>query len=408
MPGQRLRAVLGLAASRLRHDRTRTMLAVLGVTLAVISTTLLGSLGVGVIDTGQQKFDAADRDLWISGGPTQISPGSLGGFDGGLVNAHEVGENLSQRDTINNAAPLLFQTAYVGTSPESLETVVAVGVTGDGGFNLAAGTGFGSDASFYNNGAYNGTPNQNLVLGTQLKSQVEAGVGDQLHIGGTVVDARQTTYNVTGTTSTFAQFLGTSTVVVPLAELQAMTGKSYTDQASLITVDVADSADVGAVADRLEAEYPQYTIRTNSEQLQAIVAERILIVAAGGVLVALAVLAGIALTVNLLALLVFQEQDALAALRAIGVSRSVVVGLVATQGLCYGILGAVSGILITYPAAAVLNRIARQLVGFEGLVQITPRVLAAGAIIAIIAGLTSAVVAGWRAANVSPLAMLNR
>jgi putative ABC transport system permease protein len=408
MPGQRLRAVLGLAASRLRHDRTRTLLAVLGVTLAVISTTLLGSLGIGVVDTGQQKFDAADRDLWISGGPTRISPGSLGGFEGGIVDAHAVSQDLGQRETIKTAAPLLFQTVYVGTSPDSLETVAAVGVTGDGGFNIASGKGFGRDTGFYNNGAYNGTPNQNLVLGTQLQSQVEAGVGDQLHIGGTIIDARQTTYNVTGTTPTFSKFLGTSTVVVPLAELQAMTGKSYTDQASLITVDVADNADVTAVANRLESEYPQYTIRTNSEQLQAVVGERILVVAAGGVLVALAVLAGIALTVNLLALLVFQEQDALAALRAVGVSRSVVVGLVATQGLCYGILGAITGVLITYPAAAILNRIARKLVGFEGLVQITPRVLAAGAIIAIIAGLSSAIVAGWRAANVSPLAMLNR
>lgn len=408
MPGQRLRAVLGLAASRLRHDRTRTVLAILGVTLAVVSTTLLGSLGIGVIDTGQQKFDSADRDLWISGGPTRISPGSLGGFDSGIVNAHELSQALGERETIKTAAPLLFQTVYVGSSPGSLETVVAVGTTGDGGFNVASGAGFGRDAGFYNNGGYNGTPNERLVVGTQLQSQLSVEGGDQLHIGGTVVDARQTTYNVTGTTSTFNQFLGTPNVVVPLAELQAMTGNAYTDQASLITVDVADSADTTAVASRLESEYPEYTIRTNSEQLQAIVEERILVVAAGFVLVALAALAGIALTINLLTLLVFQEQDALAALRAVGISRPVVVGIVATQGLCYGILGAIVGLLTTLPAAYALNYAARRLVGFEGLVQVTPRVLAVGAAIAIVAGLCSAVVAGWRAANVSPLAMLER
>jgi putative ABC transport system permease protein len=408
MPGHRLRSVLGLAATRLRHDRTRTILAILGITLAVLSTTLLGSLGVGVIDTGQQKFDAADRDLWISGGPTRISPGSLGGFEGGIVDAHEVSQSLNERETINTAAPLLFQTVYVGSDAESLETVVAVGATADGGFTYASGQGFGSDAGFYNDGAYNGTPNQNLVIGTRLQSQLDVGVDDQLHVGGTVVDARQTTYTVTGTSSTFTQFLGTPTVSLPLAELQMMTGKASTDQASLITVDVADDANVEAVAERLKTEYPAYTVRTNSEQLQAIVAERIVVVAAGIVLVGLAVLAGIALTVNLLTLLVLQEQDSLAAIRAVGVSRSVVVGLVATQGLCYGLLGAFVGLLLTLPASFVLNRLASRLVGFEGLVQVTTPVLAAGASIALVAGVSSALVAGWRAANIAPLETLER
>lgn len=408
MVGQRLRAVLGLAASRLRHDRTRTLLAVLGVTLAVLSTTLLGSLGLGVVETGQQKFDASDRDLWISGGPTRIAPGTLGGFESGIVDAHTLGETLSQRETIKTAAPLLFQTVYVGTAPDSLKTVVAVGTTSDGGFNVAGGPGFGPDTAFYNNGAYNGTPSRKLVIGTQLQSQLNVTPADQLYVGGTVIDARQTTYNITGTTSTFNQFLGTPTVSIPLAELQAMTGNAHADKASLITIDVADDADPAAVAERLQSEYPQYTIRTNSEQLQAIVAERILVVAAGTVLVALAALAGIALTINLLALLVYQEQEVLAALRAVGISRSVVVALIATQGLCYGFLGAITGVLATLPAAYALNYAASQLVGFEGLVQVTPRILAAGAGIAIIAGLSSALVAGWRAANVSPLAMLER
>lgn len=408
MVGQRLRAIIGLAGTRLRHDRTRTVLAVLGVTLAVLSTTLLGSLGLGVVQTGQQKFDSADRDLWISGGPTRIAPGSLGGFDGGIVDAHAVSDTLSQRDTINTAAPLLFQTVYVGTTPADLETVVAVGVPASGGFAIQDGTGFGTDADFYNHGAYNGTRNQQLVAGTRLQSQLNVTVGDHLHVGGTVADARQTTYNVTGTTPTFTRFLGTPTVTMPLAELQAMTGNAYTDQASLITIDVVDDADVSQVAARLEADYPEYTVRTNSEQLQAIIGNRILVVAAGGVLSALAVLAGITLTVNLLALLVFQEQDAFAALRAIGVGRGTVVGLVVVQGIWYGVIGAILGVLLTIPAAAGLNAVATRLVGFTGLVQVTPRILAAGAGIALLAGLCSAIVAGWRAASVSPLAMLER
>ena len=408
MPGTRIRAAIGLAVARLRHDRTRTVLAVLGVTLAVLATTLLGSLGVGVAETGQQKFDAADRDLWISGGPTRIQPGTIGGFDTGIVDAHNVSRTLTQRDTINTAAPLLFQTVYVGADPDSLDTVVAVGARSSGGLALTSGDGFGPDTAFYNEGAYNGTPARKLVVGTQLQTRFNTSNGDQLHVGGTVVDARQTTYTVAGTSSTFTQFLNTPTVSIPLAELQAMTGNANTDRVSLITVDVADSADTAAVADRLEAEYPQYTIRTNTEQLQAILAERIILLAAGVVLVGLAVLSGIALTVNLLTLLVLQEQATLAAIRAVGVSRFVVVGIVGTQGLCYGILGDAVGLLVTLPASVALNYAASWLVGFDGLVQLTPGVLAAGAAIAIVAGVSSALVAGWRAASIEPLAVLQR
>lgn len=408
MPGQRLRAAIGIAITRLRHDRTRTVLAVIGITLAVVSTTLLGSLGVGVTETGRQKFDAADRDLWISGGPTQIQPGTVGGFDSGIVNAHEVSQTLGQRDTINTAAPLLFQTVYVGSDPDSLDTVIAVGTRSSGGLTLTSGNGFGSDSGFYNDGAYNGTPSGELVVGTQLQARFNTSNEDALHVGGTVVDARQTTYTVTGTSSTFTQFLNTPTVSLPLAELQAMTGNAGTDRASLITVDVADSADTAAVADRLESEYPQYTVRTNTEQLQAILADRIILLAAGVVLVGLAVLSGIALTVNLLTLLVLQEQATLAAIRAVGVSRVVVAGIIGTQGLCYGLLGAIFGLLVTVPASIALNYFAASLVGFEGLVQLTPAVLAAGAGIAIVAGVSSAIIAGWRAAGIKPLAVLQR
>lgn len=405
---ERARATVGVAVARLRNDRARTVLAVLAVTLAVLSTTLLGSLGVGVVDTGQQKFDSAGRDLWVSGGPTRISPGTVGGFQAGIVDAHELKRDLSEWPGVNTAAPLLFQTVYVGESADSLRTVVAVGATSSTGFQVSGGPGFGGDADFYNDGAYNGTRSGNLVVGTRLQSSLDVGVGDTLHVGGTTTQARSTTYNVTGTTSTFSQFLGTPTVAVPLAELQAMTGNAYNDQASMITIDVADDADVARVEDRIQTEYPAYTVRTNAEQLEAVVGNRILVVAAGVVLAGLAVVSGVALTANLLALLVVQEQPALAALRAVGVSRPVVAGIIATQGVLYGVLGAALGVALTIPAAAVLNRAAARLVGFEGLVQVTPRILAAGAAVALLAGVLSAAIAGWRAAGVEPLSVLER
>jgi len=90
----RLRTYAGLvwiALRQLRSDRMRTVLAVIGVTLAVLSVTLLTGVGAGVISTGNQMFDDSGRDLWVSGGPIEVAPGSVGGFQNPIPNSPAAG-----------------------------------------------------------------------------------------------------------------------------------------------------------------------------------------------------------------------------------------------------------------------------------------------------------------------------
>jgi putative ABC transport system permease protein len=405
---ERFRAVIGLAAVRVRRDRLRTVLAVCAVTLAVLAVTMLGSLGLGVVDTGQQKFESADRDLWVSGGPLRIAPGTVGGFQGGIVDAHPTSRRLSSSPRINTASPLLFQTIYVGRSPDSLRTVVGVGATSSAGFQVRGGDGFGRDEGFYNDGGYNGTASRQIVLGDEVRSDLGVDAGDTIYAGGTTSDAKQTRYTVVGTSPTFSRFLGTDTAALPLAELQAMTGNTHTDRASIVTIDVATDSNVTTVKRAIQAEYPEYTVRTNAEQLESIIGNRILLVAAGLVLTVVAVVSGVALSVNLLSLLVAQEQTTIASLRALGLSRHVVAGVIATQGLYYGLLGALGGLALTVPFAGLLNRVAASLFGFGTLVQVSPWIAAAGAVTAFFAGGLTAIFAGWRASGVEPLAVLER
>jgi putative ABC transport system permease protein len=405
---ERLRAVIGLAAVRVGRDRLRTVLAVCAVALAVVAVTMLGSLGVGVVETGQQKFESADRDLWVSGGPLRIAPGTVGGFRGGIVDAHSTSRRLASSPRIDTASPLLFQTIYVGASPDSLRTVVGVGATSSAGFQVRGGDGFGRDDGFYNGGRYNGTASRKVVLGAGVRSDLGVDVGETVYLGGTTSDARRTQYTVVGTSPTFSRFLGADTAALPLAELQAMTGNAHTDRASMVTVDVAGEGDVTDVEREIQADYPEYTVRTNAEQLESIVGNRILIVAAGVVLAVVAVVAGVALSVNALSLLVAQERTTIAALRAVGLSREVVAGVIAAQGIYYGTLGAVGGVAVTVPFAALLNRAAASLFGFDTLVQVSPRILAVGSLTALFAGGLTAILAGWRAAGTDPLAVLDR
>ncbi|WP_435102680.1 ABC transporter permease [Halarchaeum sp. P4] len=402
----RFRAAVGIALAQLRRDRVRTTLAVTGVVLAVLAATLLAGVGFGVVQTGQEKFDQSGRDLWMTGGPLQLQPGSVGGFQPGITGAHTLSEELHAREDVRTAVPLSFQTVYVGANNSSLSTMVAVGTPGVGGsaVNLAAGEGFTKGGrAHYAGGSYDGPMTREVILDPQTAERLGVGVNDTVHLGATVVGAKSHEWRVVGISPTFRNFLGTSAATVPLSELQTITGTAREDRAAMLTIDTVEGADPSAVAAELQAQYPQYDVRTNQEQLQSVLRQKALVIASGLTLTVLAVIAGIALTVNLLLLLVYQQRRTLAAVRAIGVSETTLVAITTVQGLAIGLLGGAIGIALTVPLGQGLSELAAMLVGFEGLVRTPPLVLGVGGVLAVLVGVVSAAVAGYRVAGVEPL-----
>lgn len=405
----KLRAIVGLTITQLRHERTRTVLAVLGIALAVLSTTLLASVGYGVIETGQQKFDASGRDLWMTGGPVRLAPGSVGGFENTLTNAHGLARNLSARNDVKTATPMAFQTVYVGTSPDDLQTIVGVGLPGtgsQGAAQISRGEGLTGSDRHYAGGSYDGPMTKEVLIGPRVADQLNVSVGDTLHVGGTIVSARQNAFTVIGISPTFQRFLGAPSVVLRLSELQTLTGTTRTDPATMITINLVADANVDQAEQEIQQQYPQYDVRTNREQLESVLAENALVLASGVVLVVLAVVAGVALTANLLALLVYQQRQELAAAKALGVSGRILVATAGGQGLVLGLLGGSLGLLLTPLAASGLNAVAAHLVGFTGLVQTPTPIFVLGGGVAVGIGTVGAVVAGWRASRVRPLAHL--
>ena len=130
--------------------------------------------------------------------------------------------------------------------------------------------------------------------------------------------------------------------------------------------------------------------------------------AAATTLVALAVVAGAALVTNVLALLVAQQRERFAALKAAGVSGRLLAVAVLAQGLVVGLLGGALGLALALPATAVLNRIVADLAGFPDLVATPPWLLAGAVALAAVVGVGGSTVAGWRVGRLSPLAHLRR
>ena len=149
-------------------------------------------------------------------------------------------------------------------------------------------------------------------------------------------------------------------------------------------------------------------VRTNREQFAALLRERSIVIASGLALTGLAVVAGIALTANVLALLVYRQRRAFAALRAAGVSGGTLLGGVASQALLMGVGGGLLGIAATPALVRASNLVAERLVGYSGLARLTDWILLVGFGLAVVIGLLGGLVAGWRVLRIGPLDQLSR
>lgn len=405
----RLRAAFGVAAVQLRRSPTRTALAVVGIALAVLAVTLLVSVGVGVLDTGEQKFGESNRDLWVTGGPVQLSASTRTPLENTVVDSHDVAATIERRDDVESADPMALQGVYVATDDAEPQLLTAVGIAGRGwGALVDEGDGFSAVDAHYANGTYDGPMTREVIIDPRTAELLDVSVGDTIYVGASRESVRNQEFTVVGIASDVSQLLGTSTVALPLGELQQITGTTGADRATFVTVRLRDGADPAAVRQDIQETYPEYEVRTNREQLQSIVGNNAVIIASASSLVVLAVVAGVALTVNLLALVVHQLRPQIAALRAIGLDQSTLVAMVAAQGLLLGFAGGALGLAATPVAVRGLNVVAEAVVGFESLLSTPPVVYLGGFVLAVGIGTVAAAVAGWQLTRIAPLTDLDR
>ncbi|MFC6939444.1 ABC transporter permease [Salinirubellus sp. GCM10025818] len=406
---ERLRGAVGVGLSGLRYRRGRAALAVAGVALAVLLVVLLAGLGYGLTTTGGQAIDWLDRDLWATAGPVAFAPGAVGGVENPVEDAHAVAAEMEGVEGVAEVQALAFQAVYVSPDGANFDTVVGVGGTGSGDtIVVQRGRSFSSGDVHYANGTYEGPMTHEVIVGPRLAERYGLEPGDTLHVGGTLAAARENEFEVVGVSNTFSRFLGTPTVALHLSELQEVSGGTGNDRAAILAVSLTEGADPAVVERRIERAFPRFSVRTNDEQVGAVIGDQGPVLAAAATLVALAVVAGVALVTNVLALLVAQQRERFAALKAAGVSGRLLAVAVLSQGLVVGLLGGALGLALAIPATTLLNRVVADLAGFSDLVA-TPSWLLAGALVlAAVVGIGGSTVAGWRVSRISPLAHLRR
>lgn len=412
--GTRLRAIVGLTVAQLRYYRVRTALAIAGVALAVLLMVVLTGLGYGLSTTGDQAISWIGADLWVAGGPVTVTPGGVGGVENPIQDSHGLAGRIETHDGVETAQPLAFQSVYVSTDGEEFDTIIGVGGLSDGEqINArdqeAFEERFTRRDTHYANGTYEGPMTHEVVIDPRTAEHYNLSVGETLYIGGTYETARNNQFEVVGISTTFSTFLGAPTVAMHLSELQELSGTTGTDRAAIVGVATTGDADTQAVKEALKQDLAdEYTVRTNNEQVRAIIGDQAAVVAGALALVVLALVTGVLLVVNVLALLVYQQREQLGALKAAGVSGSSLVGMVFGQGIAIGLLGGLIGLAVAPPLITVVNEFAASLSGFPNLIKTPLWLLGLGLGLALLMSSTGAAVAGRRVARLSPLEHLRR
>lgn len=359
--------------------------------------TLLAGGGVGVVDVGEQQFEAADRDLWVTGGPVGLTPTGGGGFENTIHDSHEVAAQIDEHESVRTAVPMAFQTVYISENGSSYDTIIGTGVT-DGGstVSVADGDGFTGDDDHYANGSFDGPMEHEVLIDDRTADMYDLSINDTVHLGGTTTAADDNEFTVVGISPTHSEFLGTPTATVRLSELQTITGSTGTDPATMITITLEDGADSEAVQADLQDDHPEYEVQTNQEQLESVIGEQATVLVGAGLLVAVALLTGTALTVSMLALFVHHHREALTTLTSLGIARHTITGIVVAQGIMLGVAGWILGVILTVPLATLTNTIVESIVGFDGLIVTSPLILAGSGVLAVGVGSIAALIVGWR------------
>lgn len=337
-------------------------------------------------------LDESDQDLWVSGGTFDVNPGSVGVIDNPITDAQSTSQEIQNHEAVYRSTPIALQAVYISPDGTEFDQVVSTGVKRTGEMiDVEEGETLSGDDEHHANGTFDGPFSHEAMIDSRLASEYDLSVGDTIHVGGTISNAERNEFEIIGITDTFQEFVGGQTVTLWLSELQTLSGSAHDERATTISITLEEGADAEAVQADLEEAHPHLEIRTNEEQITAILERQALVIAAGASLVGLAVLAGLLLSINLFLSLVYQQRQELATFRAIGGSRTSTAFVALSQALVIAIAGSVLGLALSPVLAAGLDAIAASVTGFEGLVAIPREGYLVGAGVAGLFGLVGTV-----------------
>jgi len=344
----------------LRHSRLQLVLAVAAIATAVALPVVLVSVGGGVSAHELANLQNAGYQIVVSAAGLH-----------GITHSHNYTDQILSIPGVTAASPVLSVTidafTHSGGTPVLAEGVIpdqfypTLGPTESGLFPSPLPLGDPTDDVHFAHGTYSGSATYDVLVSTPYAAAHSVSVGQQLVLSPVANRSLGTTYNVTGTFGVPPTVLGPTgafAVLVPLSDLQAMTGYAGGSAVAPDAVDTIEVAATGSIAtnpsalndlrNEVQALFPYYGVSSLTQEAQQLQS-------ASGVLTGFYLaLSSVGLSVGLLflALVLLRRVEAdrrsIGIRRALGISGRSIAGEIVWNGATLALMGAAAGVIGGY------------------------------------------------------------
>lgn len=326
--GRRALSMMGLVASNLWAKKARSIGLGFAVAVAVMTVVTLSVVSQGLENAAAAVLTIGKADFTVAQkGVSDILSSTLDDQQlqqirstPGVASAVGV---LVETEKINAANPLFLE---IGIPPDEL---ARFGVT------VVAGHPYAPDAT-----------NQ-VMMGWRAAQNFGLHVGSRFH-------AQGVWNTVVGIYSTGISF-GDLGAMFPLPAVQAY--NRVPGSVTLVFVKTTPGTSIAAVQHRIDTDYPELTTIRTAAQFGRADRNLVFLQAAATGSAILAIVIGAVIVGNAMLLSLLERTPEFGLLRAVGWSRTRVVGLLLAEGIVLGLLGAAVGVGLSYLAVAVLERL---------------------------------------------------
>jgi putative ABC transport system permease protein len=384
-------------ASLIRH-RSRTLLAVLGVAIAAAMLLDMVMLATGM----RESF----RRLLLSRGfEIRLAPKGTLPFDtdATIPGVSGITAILRSNPDIREISPVLGASIHVPVGDRNVSgSTLGIDPTVQGDYELLS----GSDPATANA----------IVVNDYLLQQLGARVGDTINVA-TGYDPQTRTYSgqrklvITGRVSFIYGATEQSGSAMRRETLEAMSGQSTRDRASLFMVRVREGADAERVRDWIATQIPNVTAISIGTAIAQVDARLSYFRQLAVILGAVSLFVGFLLVTTLVTVSVNERAGEIAVMRAIGVSKAHVVQQIVLEGVAISMAGAVLGLGLGLVTARYLNAILSAFPGLPMAIDFflfQPKAAWSALGLLIVSGIGAGVYPAWRAASLPIAESLRR
>ena len=389
--------LLRLAWATLTRNRSRTLLAILGV---AVSAAML--LDMVMLSSGMR---ASFRDLLLSRGfQLRISPKGTLPFDtdATIRDASSVVRILATIPGVATVSPVLGGQLHVERGGRVVtSTTIGVNPNVQGDYEVTS-------------GREPAAPTE-MVANDQFLAATGAHVGDTVSAAaGYDPQLRSYSGRRTLTIVGRAHFLYMAAdqrvAALPIETLQAMRGDQATDRASLMMIRASNGVNVDTVLARIEKALPKVTAISTETAMKQVDERLSYFRQLAFILGAVSLAVGFLLVTTLVTVSVNERLGEIVVMRAIGVARGRIVLQIVLEGIAIMVAGASVGLVLGLGTARYLNSILASFPGLPAAIDFflfEPRDAWTALGLLTVAGILAGIYPSWRGASL-PIAITLR